>query len=301
MRIDYIVVAYRSAGDLGACLDSIAGDRPAGSRVIVVDNASPDDSGAIARRHSVGAQLITSDRNLGFGGGCNLAARQSKADLLFFLNPDAVLVEGASQRLILAFTNGDRLGIVAPRVIDPIGRSRAASAGAEPSVRSTIGHFLMLGRAPLVGRWFSPLHLVDPNAPASPDWVSGAAMVVRRSTFESAGGFDERMFLYMEDVDLCRRFREAGWTIRYEPAAIVRHRIGGSQSADQAARWYRAYHQYLREREGGTRARLASASAALGLAARWAAYRIGRPANATRVGIAARAALALALDRPRPR
>jgi GT2 family glycosyltransferase len=124
-------------------------------------------------------------------------------------------------------------------------------------------------------------------------------MLVRRDAFEAVGGFDERFFLYMEDVDLCRRFRAAGYRVAYEPGAIVRHAIGGSQSADQPARWYRAFHAYLGEGRGPVTARLAAAVAALGMAVRWIAYRGRRPAQAVRMRTAARTAAALAFGRSR--
>ena len=297
MRIDYVIVAFRSATDLAGCLDSISADAPSNSGVIVVDNGSPDDSAEVAAGHPTAPRVVRSDRNLGFGGGCNLGAKLSHADAVFFLNPDAVLVTGASATLVDALSGNDRTGAVGPCVLDPTGESRAASAGAEPGLRSTIGHYLLLGRLPLLRGFFRPLHLARPNKPASPDWVSGAAMLVRRDAFEQVGGFDEQIFMYMEDVDLCRRLRSSGWGIDYRPNAIVEHRIGGSQSTDQPIRWFNSYFDYLRRRSGSANARVASLIAGVGLGLRAIAYRSVRPANAARVNRAARAAFRLALSR----
>jgi GT2 family glycosyltransferase len=119
-------------------------------------------------------------------------------------------------------------------------------------------------------------------------------MLVRRDAFEQVGGFDEQIFMYMEDVDLCRRLRSSGWAIDYRPDAIVEHRIGGSQSTDQPVRWFSSYFDYLRRRNGSTDARVASLVAAVGLGLRAIAYRAARPANAARVNRAARAAFRLA-------
>jgi N-acetylglucosaminyl-diphospho-decaprenol L-rhamnosyltransferase len=297
MRIDYVIVAYRSAADLPECLSSIAADALSSSGIIVVDNASPDDSAVVAGSHPSAPSIVRSKRNLGFGGGCNLGAGSSSADALFFLNPDARLVKGATDTLIEALSVSPGTGLVAPRVVDPSGESRAASAGAEPGLRSTIGHYLLLGRLPLLGRIFRPLHLTRPDRPASPDWVSGAAMLVRRDAFSAVGGFDEQIFMYMEDVDLCRRLRSSGWRVDYRPDAIVEHRIGGSQSTDQPARWFNSYFDYLRRRHGSAEARTASLVAGLGLGIRAIAYRAARPANAARVGRAARAAFRVAFGR----
>jgi len=297
MRIDYVIVAYRSAGDLAGCLDSIAADAPAGSGIVVVDNASPDESAEVAARHPTSPRVVRSLRNLGFGGGCNLGASSSDADAIFFINPDARLVTGTSATLIEALDANPGIGVTAPRVVDPTGESRAASAGSEPGLRSTIGHYMLIGRLPLLGRVFRPLHLARPDRPASPDWVSGAAMLVRRDAFLEVGGFDERIFMYMEDVDLCRRLRSSGWTVDYRPGAVVEHRIGGSQSTDQPARWFNSYFDYLRRRHGSADARAASLVAGFGLGMRAIAYRAARPANAARVGRAARAAFRVALGR----
>lgn len=295
MRVQFVVVAYRSAGEIAGCLDSIAADAPAGSTVVVVDNASPDDSAAVASSHASRPRIVSSPANLGFGGGCNLGATDSQAEALFFLNPDARLKPGATAILIAALQQDATLAVVAPRVVDPTGESRAASAGAEPSLRSTIGHFLGLGRIPGLRRLFRPVYLADGLAATRPDWVSGAAMLVRTSAFEQVGGFDGRIFMYMEDVDLCRRLREKGWAIGYEPGAVVEHVMGHSQSADQPGRWYSAYHAYVAEHRGAPRARAASLAAGLGLGLRAVAYRGRRPVNSTRVARSARTALRLAV------
>jgi GT2 family glycosyltransferase/glycosyltransferase involved in cell wall biosynthesis len=295
MRVDYVVIAYRSAADLPDCLDTIAVDAPPDAKVILVDNASPDESAAVAKAHPIGALVLSSATNLGFGGGCNLAAAESNADCLFLVNPDARLRPGTTATLLRALTDDPTLGVAGPRVLDPSGESRASSGGAEPSFGSVVGHFLLLGRVPGLRRPFRPLQLADPSLPARPDWLSGAALLVRRTAFDQAGGFDERMFLYMEDVDLCRRIRADGWGVAYRPDAIVEHRIGGSQAADQPVRWFRAFHAYLAARRGGLVARASSGVVALGLGLRWLAYLRTRPANAARVGQGARAAAALAI------
>lgn len=297
MRVQFVVVVYRSGAEIAGCLDSIAADAPAGSTVVVVDNASPDDSAAIARSHASRPQIVASPVNLGFGGGCNLGAAESNAEALFFLNPDSRLKPGATAILVAALQKDATLAIVAPRVIDPTGESRAASAGAEPSLRSTIGHFLGLGRVPGLRRFFRPVYLADGLAGTHPDWVSGAAMLVRTSAYRQVGGFDRRIFMYMEDVDLCRRLREKGWAIGYEPNAVVEHVMGHSQSADQPVRWYSGYHAYVAEHRGALRARAASLAAALGMGVRALAYRGRRPVNSTRMARSARTALHLAVAR----
>jgi N-acetylglucosaminyl-diphospho-decaprenol L-rhamnosyltransferase len=295
MRIDYVIVAFRSEHVIGHCLDSIAADRPAGSQILVVDNASPDRSAAVAQAHPSHPTVIALPLNGGFGAGCNAATAHSDADAVFLVNPDARLVAGATRVLVERLEGDPSLAVVGPRIVDPRREVVSAAAGAEPSLRSVAGHYLFLSRIPGVGSILPPLHLRNPNAAAKPDWASGAAMLVRRTAFDEVEGFDPRLFLYMEDVDLCRRLRMAGWQIGYDPRAVVEHDIGGSQDQEQPARWYRAFHQYLVVHRGGSEARVSSFVAAVGLAGRAAVYAPYRPGNARRMARAAGAALTSAI------
>ncbi len=300
VRVDYVVVAYRSERHLGSCLDSIAADRSAGASVIVIDNASPDRAADVARNHPSHPRLIANPRNLGFGGACNLALDASDADLLFFVNPDARLARGTTAGLVTAIEADPTVAAAGPRIEDSTGGLRAASAGFEPSLRSVLGHFLLLARFPVLRRFFPPLQLPFGSPEQAVDWVGGAALMVRRDAFCGAGGFDPSIFLYMEDVDLCRRLREAGWTIRYEPSVVVEHDLGGSQGAEQAERWFAAFHGYLAGQRGVTYARIASAVAAVGLGLRALLLVAGRPVQARRLARAARTAAGLAVGAQQP-
>ena len=299
MPIAYLIVAYLSESDLPACLDALAADRPEDSTIIVVDNASPDGSGDVARRHPTQPNVVLSARNLGFGAGCNLGVAATTADAIFLVNPDARLLPGATKRLRHALAGNPRFGAVAPKIIDPAAEYRSTAGGAEPSLRSLIGHYLLLGRVPWVRRFFRPFHLADGDVASQTDWVSGGAMMVRRAAYDAVGGFDERWFMYMEDLDLCRRIRAAGWTVGYVPEAVVEHGIGGSQGMDQPRRWIFALDRYLRLNHRDLYARLCAVVVAVGLGARWIAYRRTRPTNARRVRAGAGAALNVAFARRR--
>jgi GT2 family glycosyltransferase len=296
--LDVVVVAYRSATLLDECLDSIVRDVkggtvvPARTLVIVVDNASPDDSARVAAAHD-GVRVVASPSNRGFGDGCNLGAAAGDAEYVFFVNPDARLDTGCTSRLLRELTAAPSLAAVGPAVLDPAGAYRAASAGFEPCLRSIIGHYLLAGCLPIVGRWFAPLQLPEGTTERRPDWITGAALLVRRAAFESVGGFDESIFLYMEDVDLCRRLREGGWGIGYVPEAVVYHQLGGTQGTDQAARWMRSFYAYLRRRHGALYTAVCSQLAGLGLGLRAVAYAPSRPRLARRLARAAGEAIRL--------
>jgi GT2 family glycosyltransferase len=224
MLVDAVVVAYNSREHLRACVEPLA--RIDGVQVFVADNASTDDG--VATIEDLPVEVVRLDENRGFGTGCNAGARRGTAPLLLFLNPDATIDE-ESLRLLAAVLGDEAVGLAAPRILEADG-SLAYSQRRFPRLRSTYARALFLHRLFPRSAWTDEL-VRDPEAyerPGSPEWVSGACMLVRRTVFEEVGGFDERFFLYCEDKDLCRRIRAAGHDVRYAPAATARHRGGAS-------------------------------------------------------------------------
>lgn len=292
-KVAYIVVAYRSAHLISACLDAIQADRGQHNwPIVVVDNASPDDSARIAELHPANPTVVHAERNQGFGAACNLAVSCLDAEIAFLVNPDAELSPGTTNTLMAELVGSARVGVVAPSVVGDTAGVEAA--GWEPSGRSAVGHFLLLGRIPGIRRLTPPMQLPRPTGHRARDvdWVGGAALMVRVDLFRAIGGFDESMFLYMEDVDLCRRVRAAGWRVRFVPSAHVHHAMGGSQGAEQLDTWYAAFDRYVRLHHGRAAARIAGAAAVIGMEARSVAYALGpkRPTDAQRMRRGAAAA-----------
>ncbi len=291
--VAYVIVTFRSERLLAACLDAIEADRAGrGWPILVIDNASPDDSARVACDHRSHPIVVEAGRNGGYGAGCNLGAAEVETDAVFFVNPDARLAPGTTDALLGELAD-PRVAAAGPSSIDPM-TMHAEAAGREPTLRSTIGHFLLLGRLPGVRRWFPALQVPAGSlrTPSDVDWVGGAALLVRRQPFDTIGGFDESIFLYMEDVDLCRRLREHGWRIRFVPQLRVTHEMGGSQTDGQPETWYAAFDVYLRRTHGAGAARLAAAAAAVGMLARSAVYLAlpGHRRQAWRMALGARAA-----------
>lgn len=303
--LDVVVVAYRSARLIDDCLDSIASDLSSTDpsldswSVVVVDNASPDDSASRARAHE-GVRVVASDTNRGFGGGCNLGASAGEGEGLFFVNPDARLSPGCTSRLLRALEADASLVAVGPALVDPAGLYRAVSGGFEPSLRSIVGHYLLVARLPFMGRFFAPMQLPAGTAERRPDWTTGGALLVRRAGFEAVGGFDESIFLYMEDVDLCRRLRAGGGRIGYVPEAVVLHELGGTQGSDQPVRWIDSFYLYLARSHGPIYVATAMALVAVGLGLRAVVYMHSRTPLARRLGFAALEALRCVFSRPAP-
>jgi GT2 family glycosyltransferase len=210
-----VVVTHNSAGFMPACLESLAAQ--AGDldlRVVVADSGSTDEVESICAERRT---RFLAGPNRGFGAAVNRALRHAsvrEARYVLAMNPDVVL-EGSLAEFIRLADRRPKCAIFAPRQIDQHGRP-VFSMGREPSPASY---------------WWDwqtgwPKWIWDPEAYESEarcDWVMGAFMLVRRPLLESLGGFDERFFLYSEEVDLCTRARLAGWGVAYLPQLTVRH------------------------------------------------------------------------------
>ncbi|MCU1670205.1 MAG: glycosyl transferase family 2, partial [Blastococcus sp.] len=214
-----ILVNYRGAEDTLACLDGIhALDWPDASlEVVVVDNASGASDVARIRAAAPHVEVVESPRNLGFAGGCNLGVRHSTGEYLAFVNNDARPEPGFLQAAVAEF--GDRtVGAVAAKVLDWDGE-RVDFVG---SALAWYGQGFKIEVGAVDDGRFDEVRDVL--------FGTGSALVVRRSAFEQLGGFDERYFMFFEDVDLGWRLWLAGHRVRYVPEALVRHRHHASMS-----------------------------------------------------------------------
>jgi N-acetylglucosaminyl-diphospho-decaprenol L-rhamnosyltransferase len=261
-RVDAVVVAYNSARTLRACAEPLAA--MAQVAVTVVDNASPDDTAAAIA--GVDAELVRAPSNDGFAAGCNLGAARGNADYVLLLNPDARVAEADLMKLVAVLDARPDAGLAAPRILEDDG-SLAFSLRRFPRRRSTFAQALFLHRVWPRATWTDE-SVRDPDiyaAPGSPEWVSGACMLVRRSALEQVGGLDESYFLYCEDTDLCASLRAAGWDIRYEPAATVHHEGGASRPREELfAMLARNRVKYARKHGSAAAAAAEAAGVALG-------------------------------------
>jgi N-acetylglucosaminyl-diphospho-decaprenol L-rhamnosyltransferase len=225
--IAVVLVTYESAEDLPACIASLpAAAAPHELEIVVVDNASRDDSAGVGR--SLGAKVIESQRNLGYSRAANRGAASTAAPWLLVANPDTLLPPGSLARLVATASSDPRIACVGPRLRNLDG-SDYPTGRRFPSLLIG-GLHALLGPVwpdnPATRRY----HLtdLDRTRPARVDWVSGACMLLRRSAFDEVGGFDGSYFMYFEDMDLCLRLARVGWKIVLEPRAIVEHVVGGS-------------------------------------------------------------------------
>jgi N-acetylglucosaminyl-diphospho-decaprenol L-rhamnosyltransferase len=224
MDVDVVVVSFNSRGHLRACVEPLAGAE--GVHVIVVDNASTD--GSLEAIADLPVAAIALDENRGFAYGCNTGWHRGNAKSVAFLNPDAQIDTITLGRLECVLD--DRaVGLVAPKLLHADG-SVDISQHRFPTLISTYARALFLHRLFPGASWAAD-DIKEPvayEAPSSPDWIGGACLLIRRSLLEELGGFDEGFFMYCEDVDLCRRIRDAGLDVRYEPSAVAFHEGGRS-------------------------------------------------------------------------
>lgn len=238
-----VVVNWNAGGLLLACARTLV---EAGAReIVVVDNGSTDDS--VSRLEDAGlarVRVVRTGQNLGYGAGINRGVALAGPGDVLVCNPDLLLDGGCIAALAARLGAEPDLGIVAPRLRNPDG-STYVSGRPFPSLLDAMGHAFVGLFWP--GNPWSRRYLQtgwDREESAEVDWASGALLLVRRRTFELLGGFDERFFMFMEDVDLCWRARQAGWRVAVEPAAGAVHVVGASR-AGRPYRMIVAHHRSL--------------------------------------------------------
>ena len=239
--IDVVIVAYRSRELLRRCLESLDSYPPGFLRVVVVDNDSRDGTVELVRSAFPHVRLLESGANVGFARATNAGIRDGHAPFVLALNPDTHVPPGVLEPLLEVFGEHPEVGICGCRLVREDGSFDHAAKRSFPTVAGAAGHFLWVGRLPR-----SPRRLAQYRAPdvlAGPvDAVNGAFMLMRRSALDAVGLFDEAFWMYMEDLDLCYRLQEAGWTTWYEPSVVISHVKGGSSGPVRSPRLNYAFH-----------------------------------------------------------
>jgi GT2 family glycosyltransferase len=224
--ISVIIVNHNGEAHLGRCLESLDG---LGAEVLLVDNASDDGSLSVVRDRFPDVEVLPQKENLGFAAANNLAAAKAGGEMLLLLNADAWLETGALDLLTQKLRSRPDFGLVAPRLRYPDGRRQFSWSPA----RGFVGEVLQKVRNPFEARAWVHGPLTRGLARlVGPTWYTAACVLVRAEAFRAVGGFDERFFMYFEDVDLCMRLGAAGWRLVEEPRAVVRHAGGVASQTD---------------------------------------------------------------------
>lgn len=238
MDVSVIIVNWNGERLLPECLDSIpAGVEGLRYEVIVVDNASQDKSVAWLMVTHPEVQLIPNTQNVGFARANNQALRVARGRYALLLNNDARLKPRTVTFLLDWLETHSEVGAVSPRLVNPDGTPQAFAFGQDPA----LWYLFLRGVWGLITDY--PLHDWGLSTLQKVHWVAGTSMVVRRAVWETTGLLDEKFFMYFEDVDWCRRMRQTGWQVWYDPRVETIH-LGG-QSLKRNPRAQKAYEKSL--------------------------------------------------------
>ncbi len=212
--ISIVMLQHNSARLTIEAVASIQEHNAADYELIVVDNASTDGSANAFRIAFPKIHLIEANMNGGYGYGNNLGARVAKGEIVLFVNNDVICQEDIVTTLSAHFEKHPHCAVAGPRLQSKDG-STQSSAGWFPSIWN---------------EWRTKRQpLVETGHVRAVDWVTGAALAIRKEVFDTVGGFDESYFMYFDDIDLCKRVHNLGWTIHALPNPTIVHFGGGSQ------------------------------------------------------------------------
>jgi len=292
-RLSIIVVTWNCRALAEKCLRAVHDSRlPAGTEIIVVDNASADGTAAAVAAAFPDVRLIANAANGGFAAANNQAIAVAAGRTLLLLNPDAFPASPDTFANMLAFLDAhEDVAAAGCRLVFPDGRHQVGDAGYRPSPRSVFAHAFGLSHLPWRARG---LFLVKPDAAAGPsidvDWICGACLMVRADTVRAVGPLDTATFMYAEDVEWGCRMRAHGLRVVYLPGPRVIHLQGGTQAgAAPSTRWLDSLARVYCDLNGQRSLLMFRLLIACGFAGRAAAYAVagllpGRRHLAARAG-----------------
>jgi hypothetical protein len=245
MSIAVVVVTYNSRADVERCLEAIYAQAADGTEVIVVDNASNDGTAALVRARFPQARVIANTQNAGFGAANNQAIRATTGEHAILVNPDCELAPGTLDGLVRFMARHPRAAVAG-------GRLRYADGGFQhsafrfPTLAQIFLDFFPLNWRLADSRWNGRYPRGWDERAFEIDFPLGALMCVRRAAIDQVGLFDERFFMYVEEVDWCYRFKRAGWEVWHCPDAVAVHHGGHSTRQRAAAMFVELHRSRLR-------------------------------------------------------
>jgi GT2 family glycosyltransferase len=244
--LEVAIVSHGAEALLRSCLRSLREHPPAGAsmRVTVIDSGSPDATPDMVEREFPEVRLLRRE-NIGFSAANNLVLRESEAPALLLLNPDTEVRAGSLDAALARLEADPRIGMVGVKLVLSSGELDHACKRSFPTPLSALAHFTGVGRgedATGALSQYRATHLGD-DEPGEVDAVNGAFMLCRGEAVREVGLLDEGYWLYMEDLDWCHRFWDAGWKVFYEPAGVALHVKGASSGGRRRPRQEIAFHR----------------------------------------------------------
>ena len=244
--LEVAIVSHGAEELLRRCLASLRAHPPrtATMRVTVVDSGSTDGTPDMVAREFPEVHLERCG-NIGFSAANNLVLRETGAAAVLLLNPDTEVYDGTLDTVLAQLAADPRIGMVGAKLVREDGELDHACKRSFPTPLAALAHFTGIGRGADAGGalgQYRAVHLGD-DEPGEVDAVNGAFMLCRAEAVAQVGLLDEGYWLYMEDLDWCHRFWDAGWKVFYEPAAVALHVKGGSSAGRRAPRQEIAFHR----------------------------------------------------------
>lgn len=253
MKLALVIISYNTKSDLEACLISVR-EKLGEVTTVVVDNGSSDGSQEMVRDKFPWVRLVENVGNLGYASACNLGIKATSEPYVFILNSDVKFLEDGLEKIIDYLDSHPDVGSLGPMVLNNDGTTQM-SCRRFPSIMETIAHGF-LGDVWPNNPFTTSYQMKDipREEPCPADWVSGAAMLLRRDAVEKVGGFDEAYFMYVEDVDLCWQMKQAGFAVIYHPDFRLVHHIGRASRQESLRMLYhhhRSMYIFFRKRHRG--------------------------------------------------
>ena len=266
-----IIVNWNTKDLIEQCLDSIFSTSTKISlKVIVVDNASTDNSTDMIKKRFPNVILVENKKNVGFAKANNQAFELIKqGSYVLMLNSDTLLIKDTLQKMVDFMGENPEAGAVAPALRFPVGKFQTGG-GFSPSLKTAFNYFLFLSTifpGIFKGLFISQRKLKRMMDPMEVDWVGGTCMLVKKEVIDKTGGLDESYFMYAEDMEWCERIKKFGWRIYYLPYLEIIHYHGASSNTI-SNRWIKSLIFYMKTKKGYIQSIIFRLIMALGLASR---------------------------------
>lgn len=220
MDLSIITVTYNSQNTIKEFISSLLKYKPENCEIIILDNNSQDNTVNLVEGFPK-VILIKSKENLGFSKGCNLGAKKAKGRLLLFLNPDIIVSDDSINRMIHYTLDHNEVGILVPKLFESDGKVQE-SVTKLPTLIGAIKEYI------LGIKYSYKQYAPQTDKPINVEAAYGAVMMLKKEVFEKVHKFDERYFLYYEDLDLCKKVNNLGLNIVYNPETTFIHNVGSS-------------------------------------------------------------------------